>query len=58
MADTPDDTPPKKRSVEEMAEREGKRRPGKRRPGFDRAMDREDRPGEPTERRPGVYRTK
>lgn len=58
MADAPDDAPSKKRSVEEMAGREGKRRPGKRRPGFDRAVDAEERPQEPTERRPGFYQTK
>lgn len=58
MADAPDNTPSKRRSVEEMAEREGKRRPGKRRHGFDRAVDAEERPQEPTERRPGFYPTK
>jgi hypothetical protein len=50
--------PPKKRPVEEMAEREGKRRPGKRRPGFDRALEADEEPGQPTERRPGSYTTK
>ena len=49
---------PKTRLVEEMAKREGKQRPGKRRPGFDRALDTEERPREPVERRPGFYQTK
>jgi hypothetical protein len=58
MADKPEQALPKKRSVQEMADREGKRRSGKRRPGFDRAVDSQERPLEPGARRPGYYETK